>query len=270
LRSDFDVWSQRFAEESRIRLGGNLAGIILVGSAARGDFVDGFSDLDFLFILRPDDDAFGIEALQRISGLRERFEREQGIRYGINMLSERSLFSQSRYPRVNPLALHEFTSSGKVLYGTGIGGIRLPNFGSPAIKRFALGDILEARTVLTASASYLNHPDRPSLEQALRNAIRCTFRAAKAYLVTEGELATGKDAILRKFQEINPRPELSSALRRVREARDNWEEVRVSRALLLDRLRASLDFVNGLGDHVQRHSTVPQFATPTRFAHDRG
>jgi len=251
LRSDLDVWSQRFVEESRIRLGESLAGIILVGSAARGDFVDGFSDLDFLFILRPDDEAVMIEALRRISGLRELCEREGGMRYGINILPESSLFSQSRYPRVNPLALHEFASSGKALYGTGIGGIRLPNYGSPAMRRYALGEIEEARTILTSTSS-LTTADRPSLERALRIAIWCTFRAAKAYLVTEGELITGKDAISRKFRELNPRPELSSALGRVREARGNWEEVRANRDLLIDRYRASLDFVNGLADHVRR------------------
>jgi len=265
LRSDFDVWSQRFVEESRIRLGGNLASIILVGSAARGDFVDGFSDLDLLFILRSDDEAIEIEALQRISELKERYEREQGIRYGINVLPESSLFSQTQYPRVNPLALHEFTTSGKALYGTDIGGVRLPNFGSPAIKRFALGDILEARSVLTAYASHLNAPDRSSLELALRHAIWCTFRAAKAYLVTEGELDTGKDAILRKFRAISPRPALSSALGRVGEARDHWDEVRVSGTLLLDRYRDSLDFVNGLADLVQGHSSRPRFACATVF-----
>lgn len=270
MRSDLDVWSQRFVEESRIRLGENLTGIILVGSAARGDFVDGFSDLDFLFILRPEGEGVEIEALQRISGLKERCEREQGIRYGINMLSERSLFSQSRYPRVNPLALHEFTSSGKVLYGTGIGGIRLPNYRSPAIKRFALEDIHEARTVLTASTCGLNPLDRSSLERALRIAIWCTFRAAKAYLVTEGELVTGKDAILRMFREISPRPELSSALRRVREARDYWEEIRASRALLLDRFHASLDFVNELTEYVQRHSSQSHSADAHVFRPQSG
>lgn len=239
-------------------MGENLTGIILVGSAARGDFVDGFSDLDLLLILRHDDGAVGNESLRRIAGLRERCVREQGIRYGINVLSERSLFSQSRYPRVNPLALHEFTSSGRALYGTGIGGVGLPNFMSPAIRRFALWDILESRTILMASAPHLETQDRSTLERALRNAIWCTFRAAKDYLVAEGELATGKGAILMEFQEINPRQELSSALRQVLEARDHWEEVRASRALLLDRLRASLDFVNGLAEYVQRQPSWPQ------------
>jgi len=231
-----------------------------VGSAARGDFVDGFSDLDLLFILRHDDGAIGNESLRRIYGLRESCEREHGIRYGINVLSERSLFSRSRYPRVNPLALHEFTSSGKVLYGTGIGGVRLPNFKSPATRRFALRDILESRTILMASASHLKAQDRSTLEQALRNAIWCTFRAAKDYLVAEGELATGKGAILMEFQDINPRQDLNSELRKVLEARDHWGEVRVNRVLLLDRLRASLDFVNGLADYAQRHPSRPRLA----------
>lgn len=248
LRSDLTAWPQRFADECANLLGENLAGLVLVGSAARGDFIDGFSDLDFLFILRSDDETIRRECLHRIYGLKARCEREEGVRYGINAFSESSLFFTSRYPRVSPLALHEFASSNVVLYGTGIEGVVLPNSEDPAVRGFAVGDILEVRSISTRSAIPLHGS---ALELAVRRAIWLTFRAAKAYLATEGELITGKDAILRDFEQIGPSSELSSALRQLHETRVYWEGVRAKRALLFERYRASIDFINGLADYVQ-------------------
>jgi len=252
LRSDLTAWSQRFADESKTLLGENLAGIILVGSAPRGDFIDGFSDLDFLFILRSDDEAIR-KVLQRIYDLRVRCEREQGVRYGINFFTESSLFSPSRYPRINPLALHEFKSSNMILYGTGMEGVVLPDFEDPVVRGFAAGDILETRSISAASATHLDPHDGTAIELAVRRAIWHAFKAAKAYLVTEGELITGKNAILRNFEQIGASSELSSVLRQLYETRRYWEEVRANKAFLVDRYRTSIDFINSLADYVQLH-----------------
>ena len=82
-------------------------------------------------------------------------------------------------------------------------------------------------------------------------AIWLTFRAAKAFLATEGDPLAGKEAILRGFEQIGPSLVWSRALRQLYETRIDWEGVRAKRALLSDRCRASIDFINGLADYVR-------------------
>jgi predicted nucleotidyltransferase len=229
-------------------LGENLAGIVLVGSAARGDFIDGFSDLDFLFILRSHGGTGRGECLRRIHDAKVHYERKQGVRYGINVFSESSLFSTSKYSRVSPLAMHEFASSNVALYGTGIEGVVPPNPEDLLVRGFARDDILEARSI---SAEITDPLSGSALELAVKRTIWLTFRAAKAYLATEGELIAGKEAILMGFEQASLSSEWSSALRQLYETRINWEGVRARRALLFERYRSSIDFLNGLADYVQ-------------------
>jgi len=251
VRTDINALIDRFTGESLKGWGADLAGVCLVGSAARGDFVEGFSDLDFVIILRSDDDGLRRRILLETRELKSLLEREHGIRFGVNYFSRSELFSPARYPRVNPLAMHEFVSSSRSLWGRGLDEAALPKFESTAIRRFAAADVLRARSILVDSIAHLRPSDEASLKLAIRQSIWCTYRAAKAYLAAEGDLVTGRDATQERLEQVAPQLKLGYVPRRLSEIRNCWEEVRGHKALLIEGLRDSISFMDGLADRVR-------------------
>ncbi len=100
--------AEGFAAELKIAFGEDLQSVILVGSAARGDFIPGKSDINTLVVLSP----AGIEALEKVNPILLRWRR-QNIAVPHFMTLNSLLRSLDSYP----LEILDFKTFHRVILG---------------------------------------------------------------------------------------------------------------------------------------------------------
>ncbi len=210
-----------FVSQCTERFGDRLVSVVLYGSYARGDYTPGFSDLDFLVVLKPD----GKKDLERdyrvVSWIKMRISRE----FGITFDRESVIIGPPSFFRKRKVF---FPLEAKTVMGARLVE-KQPIGRSPAFLRKT-----SIHGLRHLAQEWKNRRRKLYPQQRARLALNYSIRAAQNALLLKHQVAVHKVDVVRRFEASFPDFEFNWVPRRALRLIRAWERYRTNHRLLAE------------------------------------